>query len=124
MANDEGGNGTWPEPTVTRRRRYGYDLLPGVALSLVFSIMVLWQTIGTFEPTEPRAVVFAPWLGRAEVWTRVVAADGRVVREGRWPFVIVVEPGSPDFSDRVRRLGAWMELDPKISADCTAQIAP
>ena len=94
------------------------------AIELMFTIAALWHTIGNFESTGARAVVFAPWLDQSEVWTRVAAADGLVARDGRWPFVVVVEPNSADFSDRIRRLGAWMELDPKIVTGCTEQTAP
>ncbi len=124
MAGGERVDGRGLEVAATPRRRYGRDLLPGMAIAMFFAVAALWQTIGPFEASGARAVVFAPWLGRSDVWERVVAADGRITREGRWPFLVVVEPNVADFSDRIRRLGAWMELNPKIATDCTAQAAP
>ena len=94
---------------------------PGLSLAFLCSLAALWQTVATFDPGGARAVVFAPWLDRTDVWARIAAADGRVAREGRWPFVIVAQPSGSDFSERIHRLGAWMELNPKIAADCNTE---
>lgn len=96
-----------------------WQMVPGVVMAIAVSALSLGFSLGVKGATGPRAVIFPPWLDRGEVWLRVASAQGTIAREGRWPFVVVVDALSEDFSDRIHAAGAWFEVDPKVVADCS-----
>jgi hypothetical protein len=68
------------------------------------------------EPRGPVAVVVNPFRGESALGV-VAAAEGRVVRFGRWSFVAVADHGAPGeddgvFRERLKASGAWLLLDP------------
>jgi hypothetical protein len=68
------------------------------------------------EPRGAVAVVVNPFRAEGALGA-VAAAEGRIVRLGRWPFIAVAETDGPDsedgpFRDRLRAAGAWLLLDP------------
>jgi hypothetical protein len=92
------------------------------ALVGAFALFSLYVTarIG-LAPRDPAAgvgVVFAPWTGGEAAMRRAVAAGGRFVRFGGFPFVVVVMPDDRDYPGRVAADGALLVVDPQALAAC------
>lgn len=100
---------------VTRR------VLDGVLVA-AFAFFSLYVTVSIgLRPRDPLAgvgVVFAPWTGGAEAMGRAVAAGGRFVRFGGFPFIVIVIPDNGDYMDRVTANGALLIVDPQALAAC------
>jgi hypothetical protein len=70
------------------------------------------------DPAAGVAVVFAPWTSQEDALARGVAAGGRFVRYGAFPFVVVIVPEAADYQSRIRRDGALLLADPQALAAC------
>lgn len=100
----------------------------GRLLDISFLILL---TLGTFAAGAriglvPRtsdngvAVMFAPWTSAADSFSRATENGGRFVRFGGLPFIAVVMPNDRVYVDRMLAHGAWLVVDPKLLAACTA----
>ena len=67
------------------------------------------------------AAVFAPGVRSERILAAVAGADGRIVRHGRWPNIVVVHDAAPGLAGRLRRAGAWLVLDPDGLAGCLSR---
>jgi len=73
------------------------------------------------EPRDPArgvGVIFAPWTGADAAFVRAVEAGGRFVRFGGLPFVVVVQPESADYLDRIKAAGVLLVVDPLVITAC------
>jgi hypothetical protein len=70
------------------------------------------------DPAQGVGVIFAPWTGADAAFVRAVEAGGRFVRFGGLPFVVVVQPETADYLDRVRAAGALLIVDPLVITAC------
>ena len=59
----------------------------------------------------PITIVTGPFSGRNAMEV-VAAADGRIVGEGRWPWVAVGTSRDPDFQTKLKAAGALLLLPP------------
>ena len=81
--------------------------------------LLVWTVISLAGSADSgRAVLFPPWYDSVRVMDAVARADGLLVREGMFPNVMIVLTDSPDFSRRVRDLGAWAVSDPILALGC------
>ena len=113
-----------PRPLRSRRSR----LLDG-ALILAFAAALPAVAARTaLRPADPlagAAVVFWPWTGAGEAIGRATAAGGSLVRQGAWPWIVVVRPDDASYAERAFAAGALLVLDPKtLSACAPALLAP
>lgn len=101
----------WPRPTSRLRIRPTLALLAG-ATAMTAGVWLMDR----IERAAPRdghgvaAVMFAPWISRAEASRRAAEAGGMVVHDPnrRAPsFYLRVIVDDPGFADRVRAQGAW-----------------
>ena len=69
------------------------------------------------------AVVFAPWTAANRTLLEAVGGGGRFVRFGGLPFIAVVMPDDGDYADRMLHAGAWLVLDPRALAACSAALS-
>jgi hypothetical protein len=68
------------------------------------------------------AVVFAPWTAAGSTLVQAVDGGGRFVRFGGLPFIAVVMPDDSDYANRMLHAGAWLVLDPRALAACSAAL--
>ncbi len=64
------------------------------------------------------AVVFPPWIRGADAAARAADAGADLVRNGRFPFVMIVRPQRSDFTGAVYREGALIVLDASALGGC------
>jgi hypothetical protein len=69
------------------------------------------------------AVVFAPWTAANRTLLEAVGGGGRFVRFGGLPFIAVVMPDDGDYANRMLRAGAWLVVDPRALAACSAALS-
>jgi hypothetical protein len=104
-----------PFPSVLGRA-FDAAVIAGFALASLYAA----ARIG-LEPRDPArgvGVVFAPWTGADAALVRAVGAGGRFVRFGGLPFVVLVEPESADYLDRIKAAGALLIVDPLVITAC------
>lgn len=95
-----------------------------IACAAIVSFALIAQI--ALEPRDPSqgiAVVFSPWTGAEQSFTRAVEAGGRFVRYGGYPFIAVVAPEAADYAARARENGAWLIADPRALAACFDRLA-
>jgi hypothetical protein len=97
--------------------------LDGMMLAVLLAAGFLVQTVGVArspgaEGSRAVAVLFAPWVDAGSAIQRAGDAGSRVVRQGGWPFIVVVEPDRADFAARATARGALLILDPRALAAC------
>jgi len=100
---------------VTRR------LLDGlVVAAFAFASLYVIIRIG-LAPRDPSAgvgVIFAPWTDGEAAMRRAVAAGGRFVRFGGFPFIVIMIPEDRDYIAHVAADGALLVVDPQALAAC------
>ena len=64
------------------------------------------------------AVVFPPWVGGTDAASRSAGAGADLIRNGRFPFVVIVHPQRSDFTGAVLREGALVVLDASALRGC------
>jgi hypothetical protein len=97
--------------------------LDGGIIALLLAAGILVQTGAVAKPSAPDgsravAVLFAPWVDAGSALQRVGDAGARIVGQGAFPFIVVVEPDRPDFAARAAAHGAVLILDPRALAAC------
>lgn len=95
-----------------------FDKLALSAFGVASLLFVGAMTLTPRDPDNGVAVVFAPWTGASETFSRAVESGGRFVRFGGFSFIAVVVPESHGYAGAVRRNGAWLLADPKLLAAC------
>ncbi len=75
------------------------------------------------DPSQGVAVIFAPWTAADRTLMRAASAGSRFVRFGGLPFIAVVMPDDPHYADRAFAGGAWLVIDPKALAGCSAALS-
>ena len=64
------------------------------------------------------AVIFAPGTSLVHAIEEIAMADGVVLRAGAFSNVVVAVGSAQDFTDRVRKRGAWLVVDPYGFGGC------
>lgn len=64
------------------------------------------------------AVVVLPWTQAGEIIDVVARADGSIVRQGKWRWILVAQSDATDFVDRLYAAGALAVLDPLAFSAC------
>lgn len=100
-----------------------FDRLALSAFGIASLLFVGAMTLAPRDPDNGIAVVFAPWTGASETFSRAVESGGRFVRFGGLSFIAVVVPEARGYTSAVRRNGAWLLADPKLLAACLRPIA-
>lgn len=72
------------------------------------------------DTTAGVAVVFSPWTSSADTVAQAVAHQGRFIRFGGAPFIAVVMPDNDRYVDETLTAGAWLVLDSRVLAACSA----
>ena len=96
-------------------------LIAGLALGSTAMLAAL--NLGSSNERLGVAVIFPPWVSRADAVGRAAAAGARLMRLGRFPFVVVMLPTSDKYSDHVLKAGAIAVLDPGSSVGCVFRTA-
>jgi hypothetical protein len=95
--------------------------LPLVLNSLLIFCVLLLATAA--PPAKSAVAAFAaPWSTQAA--DIVAAAGGRLVANGRWPWIILAISEDGDFVPRLHRAGAILVTDPKLAIGCDAGARP
>ena len=68
------------------------------------------------------AVVAPPGSRLADVVAIIRAADGRLVQPGRFANIAIARSTRPDFTQALRRAGAWAVVDAGAQGGCLAPI--
>lgn len=72
------------------------------------------------DTTAGVAVVFSPWTSATDTITRSVAHHGRFMRFGGASFIAVVMPDDDRYVGETLATGAWLVLDSRLLAACSA----
>ena len=74
------------------------------------------------DPSGEVALVYSPMFTPAEAFAGAAATEGRIVRVGRAPWIVVVapKPRDKDFAARAHAYGAWLLLNPLVAGGCAA----
>lgn len=94
-------------------------MIAAVLMLLVVGSLAPLVSMAALPPgaTGTVAAVFPP--GRSDQALRaVVAADGRLVRQGAFGWVLVVHGTEPGLAGRLQDAGAWLVLDPEVARGC------
>jgi hypothetical protein len=113
----------WGTPTSRQRRpRYFLQYCADGFLMLLFIGISLYGaarlSLAPRDPSAGVAVLFAPWVSEDESLARSVAAGGRFVRHGGYPFIAIVQPDASDYAHRAFAAGALLIADPLALAAC------
>lgn len=90
------------------------------AFALISTIAV--ARIGLEPPpsAEVVGVIFSPWTDANAAFARAVSAGARFIRYGGPSFVVVVQPDSAGYVDRIKAAGALLVVDPRVIEACLA----
>ena len=64
------------------------------------------------------AVAFPPWWNDQQVFLATAAANAAIVRMTAVPAILVVRPDDNDGLTQLRKVGAWLTMDPQAIAAC------
>lgn len=92
--------------------------LPAVALAIGSFIALLAVSLVPKQESGQFAVLFHPAMTRDQVFSSVVNAGGRPVREGVFETLIIAAFQEPGFEGRLRRGGALLVFDPLVLGAC------
>ena len=87
------------------------------AFGLVTLVMVLSFSMLPKQGSKV-AVVVSPWAQAGEVIDVVARADGSIVRQGNWHWILLAQSDTADFVDRLYAAGALAVLDPVAFSAC------
>lgn len=99
-------------------RTFSIDHVLIGAFALVSALTMAVIDLSPSRANSAVAVVFAPWTTGADAVRRVAEAGGLPLKEGRYPFIMLVRPGTPGFASAVRKAGALMLLDAAAVRGC------
>ncbi len=90
-----------------------------IALAAIVGLLASAQiALKPRDPANGVALVFAPWSDAESTFRSAIETGGRFIRFGGLPFIAVVMPEAPEFSQRVSASRAWFLADPKALAAC------
>ena len=74
----------------------------------------------SLAPSDPTsvAVVFPPWRDHEADFLSVIAAGGRILREGALPNILIAKGEDGRFGTRLYAEGAWAVVDPLALGGC------
>lgn len=91
------------------------SLSPGLHGLVVVLVLLMVSAAALFSlprasqvEAEPVAILFPPWVSRADAIARSFATGHRVLRSGRWPSIVVVAPGTGAALTRQKPPGAML----------------
>jgi hypothetical protein len=93
----------------------------GLHVFSALSILMMPGILATArDPSGQVALVYAPGTSLADAVLRMAAAGGRLVRPGRYSWIIVAAPvpGDRQFPMRAREAGALAVLSPWVAGGC------
>lgn len=99
------------------RKAGGWVIATAVGMVVLSVVPVIWLAAQPRDGADV-AAVFAPWTSRESAFARVVAAGGRVVRQGTLDTILVVHGGNPGLIGRLYAAGAWAVIDPVAFGGC------
>ena len=70
------------------------------------------------EKGEPVAVWANPFAESADVYRIISAADGAIIRTGKWPGIALAVSADPDFPARLYEAGAMFVSSPLAASGC------
>lgn len=85
-------------------------MLLGLMLSAATLMTALFMAVGHYLPPEKGelGVVFPPWVSEAEAISAIIDAGGSLAGGTRFSNIIVAVAPDAQFTERVRRNGAWL----------------
>jgi hypothetical protein len=92
--------------------------LNATALLLVSFFAIAALSFQVRPGTEIVAVAFPPWWTTEQAFAAAASANAEIVRTTAIPTVLVVKPDVQDGLNRLRKVGAWLTLDPQAIAAC------
>jgi hypothetical protein len=103
-------------------RKFDLGVWPALLLPALAFLAILSLEVFAIDPSRPMAVVFAPGISADDALHIVVAAGGLPVRRERsvltGQLIWVAAAEDPGFMNRVRRLGAWLVVNPYAFGGC------
>jgi hypothetical protein len=73
-------------------------------------------------PDRPIAAIFPPWWPAERIFSAAAISGAPIVRFGGFPNIVVLSPGVPDLSRRLREAGAWLLLDAQAVGACAEPV--
>lgn len=110
---------------VRPRRRHSASRMAGIMMaratgSLLLALAAVLAAIGPLlaPPRNDAAVVFAPWVTRADAFVRTLDAGATVRALGGTDFVMIITTPTPAVRRALRRRGGWFVTDAAAVAGC------
>ena len=97
------------------------SFLPVIALVLATALFFCGLALKSPASADPVAVIFAPGTTADEAFYKIIAMNGRVVRTGGRPNVIVAAFDEGTSFSRLRQHGAWATLNPRVEGACSSR---
>lgn len=92
-----------------------------LASSILLAVSFVMIAVLSLKPQHDSstiAVIFPPWWTAQQSLLAAASAGASIVRTGKIPAIVVVEPGARDGLKRLRDAGAWISLDPQALDAC------
>lgn len=93
-----------PAPRIWR------EMLPAAALMIAGLAALALANVGVAGPGGQVLVIGPPGASRAQMLALIVGARGRAVGFGGFANVVVSASPDPDFTEGLRRHGAWLAI--------------
>ena len=99
------------------------DFLPaGIVAAAAFASVMVASLAPAAQPSSVGAaqvaVIFPPWVDLADGFVRIANANGRLVRQGTFENILVVQPDDEDFIESVYEQGALLVIEPTMLGGC------
>lgn len=92
-----------------------------IAIVVVFAAAVLLSLFAI--AIAPRsggsvAVISPPWWSQRDTMDLITRANGFLVRQGAWSWVVIAASTDRDFIGQLYAAGAWIVADPVAAGGC------
>ena len=104
------------------RRARLRTVLPAALLLLAGLCALVAASLTGVRGPGTYAVVAPPGSRLADAVEIIRAADGRLVRPGRFANIAIARSARPDFAQALRRAGAWAVIDATGQGGCLAPL--
>lgn len=94
------------------------SLLPAAALAVASLTAIAAMKLTPGQAGEPVAALFRPGIPGDEVFRRVIAAGGYVLRSGGLSSMIIARSDNPEFASTLYRMGALLVANADGARGC------
>ena len=92
-----------------------------IAIAIFGALSTIALGIVDFAPRyvgANTAVIFPPWTDAKIAASQAASAGATLIQSGRYPFIIIVRPLTPDYASRARAAGALITVDARGLSGC------